>query len=68
MSRLLVTHLLAKGSQQIAIVNRSQRRPRSWPIEFPNVPSGLYGLEEMMATSSGIGYRLYQYPEPRNQF
>ena len=50
MSRLLVTHLLAKGSQQIAIVNRSQRRAQELACEFPNVPIQLYGLEEMMAT------------------
>lgn len=50
MSRLLVTHLLAKGSQQIAIVNRSQRRAEELAREFPNVPLQLYGLEEMMTT------------------
>jgi len=50
MSRLLVTHLLAKGSQQIAIVNRSQRRAQELAREFPHLPLQLYGLEEMMAT------------------
>jgi glutamyl-tRNA reductase len=49
MSRLLVTHLLAKGSQQIAIVNRSQRRAQELAREFPHLPLQLYGLEEMMA-------------------
>jgi glutamyl-tRNA reductase len=52
MSRLLVTHLVAKGSTRITIVNRSQRRAEELSREFPNVPIRLYGLEEMMRVVS----------------
>lgn len=48
MSRLLVQHLLAKGSSNIAIVNRSQRRAEELASQFPDARLQIYSLAEMM--------------------
>jgi glutamyl-tRNA reductase len=53
MSRLLVTHLVAKGATKIAIVNRSQRRAEELCKEFPGIPIELHGLENMMSVVAG---------------
>ncbi|AFY77692.1 glutamyl-tRNA reductase [Pleurocapsa sp. PCC 7327] len=49
MSRLLVQHLLAKGTQQICIVNRSHRRAEELASQFPEAQLKLYPLTEMMS-------------------
>lgn len=48
MSCLLVKHLLAKGANQIAIVNRSHRRAQELAQKFPQAQLQLYPLSEMM--------------------
>ena len=50
MACLLVKHLLAKGAQDITIVNRSQRRSKELAKQFPQAELTLRPLEEMMAT------------------
>lgn len=48
MSRLLVQHLLAKGSQKIAIVNRSQRRAEELSAQFPEASLEIQPLSQLM--------------------
>lgn len=48
MSRLLVQHLLAKGCQQISIVNRSMQRSQELAQKFPETALQLHPLAEMM--------------------
>ncbi len=50
MSRLLVQHLLAKGSEQITIVNRSIKRAEDLAKQFPDASLQIHPLAEMMAT------------------
>jgi glutamyl-tRNA reductase len=47
MARLLVQHLLSKGGQQIAIVNRSLEGAKDLAKQFPNVNLQLHTLEHM---------------------
>ncbi len=49
MSRLLVQHLLAKGTTNISIVNRSQRRAEELASKFPEAQIQIYALSEMMS-------------------
>ena len=49
MSRLLVQHLVAKGSQKIVIVNRSQRRAEELAAQFPGVSLQIQPLGELLA-------------------
>ena len=49
MSRLLVQHLLAKGTTNISIVNRSQRRAEELASKFPEAQIQIYSLSEMMS-------------------
>lgn len=48
MSRLLVQHLVAKGSQKIAIVNRSQRRAEELAAQFSGVFLEIQPISELM--------------------
>lgn len=48
MARLLVQHLIAKGSQDITIVNRSPQRATELTKQFPDTHLHLRGLEDMM--------------------
>ncbi|NER35861.1 MAG: glutamyl-tRNA reductase [Oscillatoria sp. SIO1A7] len=48
MSRLLVQHLLAKGANQIKIVNRSVRRAEELAGQFPEAKLDLQPLSAMM--------------------
>lgn len=48
MSRLLVQHLLAKGANQIKIVNRSPRRAEELAGQFPEAKLDLQPLSAMM--------------------
>ncbi len=48
MSRLLVQHLIAKGTTQINIVNRSQLRVDELIGQFPGVPIQSYPLSSMI--------------------
>jgi glutamyl-tRNA reductase len=48
MSRLLVQHLLAKGANQISIVNRSQLRAEELAGQFPETNLKIHPLTEMM--------------------
>jgi glutamyl-tRNA reductase len=48
MSRLLVQHLLAKGSQDITIVNRSQRRAEELAAQFPGVSLEIQPLSQLL--------------------
>jgi glutamyl-tRNA reductase len=48
MSRLLVQHLIAKGVEQISIVNRSNRRSEELAQNFPQIELKLYPLSEML--------------------
>jgi len=48
MSRLVVKHLLAKGAQNIAIVNRSQQRAQKLANEFPQAELSVYPLSQLM--------------------
>ncbi len=48
MACLLVKHLLAKGANQITIVNRSHRRSQELAKKFPKAELQLYPLSEMM--------------------
>jgi glutamyl-tRNA reductase len=50
MSRLLVQHLLSKGADKIAIVNRSVRRSEELASQFKEANLSLYPLSEMMET------------------
>ncbi len=52
MSRLLVQHLLAKGCQNIAIVNRSMQRSQELAQKFPDSGLQLHQLSEMMTVIS----------------
>lgn len=52
MSRLLVQHLLAKGCQQISIVNRSMERAQELAHKFPETALQLHPLAEMMTIIS----------------
>ena len=47
MSRLLVKHLLSKGADQIAILNRSQKRAQALASEFKQAHLKLHDLKEM---------------------
>jgi glutamyl-tRNA reductase len=47
MSRLLVTHLVARGATRIAVVNRSRCRVEELLREFPGVPIEARGLESL---------------------
>lgn len=47
MAQLLVKHLLAKGSTQISIVNRSHKRARELAKQFPEAELQLRELPEM---------------------
>ena len=49
MSRLLVQHLLAKGTTNISIVNRSQRRAEELASKFPEAQIQIYALSEMIS-------------------
>jgi glutamyl-tRNA reductase len=48
MSRLLVQHLIAKGAEQISIVNRSTRRAEELAKNFSQIEIKLYPLSEML--------------------
>ncbi|MCU0537343.1 MAG: glutamyl-tRNA reductase [Hydrococcus sp. Prado102] len=48
MSRLLVQHLLAKGANQITVVNRSQLRAEELASQFPEAQLKIHLLPEMM--------------------
>ena len=48
MACLLVKHLLAKGANQITIVNRSHRRSQELAKKFPQAQLQLHPLSEMM--------------------
>ncbi len=48
MSRLLVQHLLSKGSTDISIVNRSAKRSEDLAKQFPDAGLKLHLLDEMM--------------------
>lgn len=48
MSRLLVQHLISKGANQIAILNRSMRRSEELASQFKEVPLQLHLMPEMM--------------------
>ncbi|MEQ9370935.1 MAG: glutamyl-tRNA reductase [Coleofasciculus chthonoplastes F3-SA18-01] len=48
MSRLLVQHLLSKGAESIAIINRSTRRAEELTKQFENAPITVHPLSEMM--------------------
>ncbi len=52
MSRLLVQHLLAKGVNNIAIVNRSHHRSEELAKQFPQALLKLYLLQDMMTIVS----------------
>lgn len=47
MAQLLVKHLLAKGAQQITVVNRSAKRSQELAKQFPEAHLHLRPLEEM---------------------
>jgi glutamyl-tRNA reductase len=49
MSRLLVQHLLSKGANQIAILNRSLERAEELAKQFSEAKLQLYTLSEMMS-------------------
>jgi glutamyl-tRNA reductase len=49
MSRLLVQHLLAKGSKYICIVNRSRKRAEELVNQFPETKMDICLLEEMFS-------------------
>lgn len=48
MSRLLVQHLLSKGANQIAILNRSMERAQELANQFNDASLQLYPMSEMM--------------------
>ena len=48
MSRLLVKHLIAKGSDDITVVNRSMRRAEELAAKFPDFSLKIRPLDEMM--------------------
>ena len=48
MSRLLVQHLIAKGSDDITVVNRSMRRAEELATKFPDFSLKIRPLDEMM--------------------
>jgi len=48
MSRLLVQHLLSKGAESIAIINRSTRRAEELAKQFENAQITVHPLSEMM--------------------
>lgn len=52
MSRLLVQHLLAKGANQIAILNRSLERARELANQFKDAELQLHQLSEMLSIVS----------------
>jgi glutamyl-tRNA reductase len=57
MSRLLVQHLLSKGSKYICIVNRSRKRAEDLANQFPDAQTEICLLEEMfnaIATSDVV--------------
>lgn len=49
MSRLLVQHLIAKGAQNLAVVNRSTKRAEELAKKFPDAKIKIHLLEEMMS-------------------
>ncbi len=49
MSRLVVQHLLSKGANQIAILNRSMERAQELANQFAGAELGLYPLSEMFS-------------------
>ena len=49
MSRLLVQHLVSKGANQIAIVNRSSRRAEELANQFPEAQITIHPLSDMMS-------------------
>lgn len=53
MSRLLVQHLLAKGTGQIAILNRSLERAKELANQFGGASLQLHPLSEMMPVIAG---------------
>ncbi|MEM9771335.1 MAG: glutamyl-tRNA reductase [Cyanobacteria bacterium P01_D01_bin.73] len=50
MSRLLVQHLVSKGAQKIAILNRSMARAEELAARFKEADLSLYPLQNMMNT------------------
>ncbi|MGB3532343.1 MAG: glutamyl-tRNA reductase [Microcoleaceae cyanobacterium] len=52
MSRLLVQHLISKGSTDISIINRSNKRSEDLARQFPNVEFKLHLLPEMLSVIS----------------
>ena len=48
MSRLLVQHLIAKGSVDITVVNRSMRRAEELAAKFPDISLNIQPLDAMM--------------------
>lgn len=48
MSRLLVQHLLSKGTEDITIVNRSERRAQELAKQFPNATLKIKPLSAML--------------------
>ena len=48
MSRLLVQHLIAKGSVDITVVNRSMRRAEELAAKFPGISLKIQPLDAMM--------------------
>jgi glutamyl-tRNA reductase len=49
MSRLLVQHLISKGSTDITIVNRSERRAQELAKQFPQIELKIQPLSEMLS-------------------
>ena len=48
MSRLLVTHLLAKGSKDITLVNRSEKRAKELAKGYPQIEIPIHLMPDMM--------------------
>ncbi|OIP73384.1 MAG: glutamyl-tRNA reductase [Oscillatoriales cyanobacterium CG2_30_40_61] len=49
MSRLLVQHLISKGANQIAILNRTLGRAKELANQFPDADLRIYTMSEMMS-------------------
>jgi len=49
MSRLLVQHLISKGANQIAILNRTLGRAKELAKQFPDADLRIYTMSEMMS-------------------
>lgn len=54
MSRLLVQHLIAKGAQNIAILNRSTKRAEDLAGQFRDFPLRLHPLCDLMGTLAAV--------------